>query len=208
VATPIPNHDNQTNMASAYTTFIHDGNMAVQFEPRYYGEAHSPYAEVTASPFPPMSTEPWTVYRAAYDQNHQPAADDVMFAPDPRIRRSSRNAQQQGRELHKDKQGNVDPAGPTALGFSVEDEEKIDTPPTGDPTGPPTCNFGRNLLGPPQRPQAKKRGCRQGRLKEANAKHARAVRVIGACWNCRLMKYEVRCDAHVCIHELNPSEPV
>ncbi len=100
--TPIPNLDHQTDMASAYTTLIHTGNMAVQFEPRYYGEPDSPYAEVTASPFPPMSTEPWTVYRAVYDQNHQPAADDFMFAPNPLISRSSRTAQQQGRELHKD----------------------------------------------------------------------------------------------------------
>lgn len=77
-----------------------------------------------------------------------------------------------------------------SYGF-IEDEDMIDEPPTGDPIGPPIGGVVNPPYGPEQPQQTKNRG-RHGKLDEPTAERAKNMRVQGACWRCRLLKYGVR----------------
>ena len=75
---------------------------------------------------------------------------------------------------------------------SIEDDDMIDEPPTGNPIGPPIENF-FNPPYEPEQPRRSKNLGRRGRLDELTKQGAKIMRLKRNCWPCRLLKYKVYC---------------
>ena len=178
----LPFRDNRTALVREPRSTPSDGDFSAQ------------HTQQEASPSWPRrslsANSPWTPLNTRYLQDYQPGPDELMIAPgdtfDTPAPRVDESVEFQSREAYVGQQAD----GYLSRGF-IEDEDTIDEPPSNDPIGPPIGSVVNPPLGPEQ-PQKPKNLGRRGKLDDSTAEHAKIMRVKGACWRCRLLRYKVR----------------